>query len=75
MAAMAPSSSASLWLVPGRAAVLFLVQVEQGPLVCLSVRTARFLDGLNNAVALLGFSAPQRADWALDELLPWAGNV
>ncbi len=70
-----PSCSPSLWLIPGQALVLFLVRLEQGPLACLQVVPARFLEGLRAATALRSFTALQRVETPLEELLPWTGNV
>lgn len=69
------SPPAVLSLVPGKALVLFLVCLEQGPLACLPVAPQRFLEGLRAATALCGFSALQRVETPLEELLPWTGNV
>lgn len=69
------SQASTVWLVPGSDLVLFLVRLEQGPIVWLQTVPPRFLDGLRAATALLSFSTLQRADTPLDELLPWAGNV
>jgi hypothetical protein len=75
MRTMTAHPSTALQLVPGRLLVLFLVQLDRSAPACLAVQPAAFLDGLRAAVAMLGFQGLQRAEPALDELLPWAGNV
>jgi hypothetical protein len=73
MKAMKPPPSLSL--LPGQLLVLFLVQLDQAAPACVAVPPQAFLEGLRSAVALLGFAGLQRAEPALEELLPWAGNV
>jgi hypothetical protein len=75
MCTMPASPSVALRLVPGQLLVLFLVQLDHAAPACLTVSPSAFLEGLRAAVALLGFQGLQRAEPALDELLPWAGNV
>lgn len=75
MRPMPAPASTLLRLVPGQLLVMFLVQLDHAAPACLTVPPAAFLDGLRAAVALLGFQGLQRAEPALDELLPWAGNV
>lgn len=72
---MADMPSARLDVLPGQLLVLFLVQLDQARPAVLAVRPTAFLEGLRAAVAALGFAGLQRAEPALDELLPWAGNV
>ena len=63
-----------LVLLPGTRLVLFLVRVDQTPAV-VAVGAAAFLDGLRAANALLCFSAVDREELPLEDLLPWAGGV
>jgi hypothetical protein len=72
-----PSAPVSpcLHLLPGQLLVMFLVQLDHAAPACVAVPPVAFLEGLRAAVALFGFAGLQRAEPALDELLPWAGNV
>ena len=72
---MSRPAADALRLLPGRLLVLFFVQVDQGPRVCLSAAPGQLLQGLAAACALLSFSAPLRNEMPPEELLPWAGNV
>jgi len=62
-------------LLPGQLLVMFLVQLDQAAPAVLAVPPQAFLEGLRAAAAMLGFAGLQRAEPALEELLPWAGNV
>jgi hypothetical protein len=75
MGTLPASPTTALRLVPGRLLVLFFVQLDHAAPACLAVPPAGFFDGLRAAAAMLGFHGLQRAEPALDELLPWAGNV
>ena len=61
-------------LVPSRWLVLFLV-VRPDLATTLAVRPADFMDGVRAVRSLCGFGGLVRCEDALDELLPWAGNV
>lgn len=74
MCPSATPSTAALWIVPGARLVLLLVQLDKAGAV-LAVRPGRFLDGLRAARDLMSFSALQREEAPLEELLPWSGNV
>jgi hypothetical protein len=63
-----------LLVVPGERMVLFVVCLE-GEATTLAVPSARFLEGLKAGCDVLSFGPVHRADDALEELLPWAGNV
>lgn len=65
----------SLRLLPGQLLVLFFVHLDHACPACVAVPPSAFLEGLRTAAALFGFAGLQRAEPALDELLPWAGNV
>lgn len=71
---MASPVQPPLRIVPGTLLVLFIVRLD-GAGTTLAVQAARFLDGLKASCDLLSFGKLQRADDALDELLPWTGNV
>jgi hypothetical protein len=68
------STAPRLHILPGEAAVLFLVAMQHAASV-LAMPAARFLEGLKAACALLSFGELLREEDRLDELLPWAGNV
>lgn len=63
-----------LWFLPGLCWVVFFVQTESGS-ASFSVRPGELLGGLRAARHLAGFSELIRSEEALDELLPWSGNV
>lgn len=65
----------SVRLLPGQLLVLIFVHLDHACPACVAVPPADFLEGLRTAAALFGFAGLQRAEPALDELLPWAGNV
>ncbi len=74
MAGMHHPTSPQLLIVPGPRHVLFVLR-PCGALQLLSMRASRFLVGLRAACAALSFDEPVCHEHALEELLPWAGNV
>jgi len=66
--------NAPLVILPGSLIVTFLVRLA-GAGSAFALPPGRFLEGLKLACDLLGFHELHREDEALEDLLPWAGNV
>lgn len=64
----------ALWFLPSRCWVVFFVQTDHGS-ASFSVRPADLMHGLRAARQLIGFGELLRDEEALEELLPWSGNV
>lgn len=71
---MQPLPTPPLCILPGRLIVTFLVNLGCVG-AALVMAPSQFLEGLRAARDLLGFAELWRDDEALEELLPWAGNV
>jgi hypothetical protein len=71
---MPKTSHTYLAILPGRLLVTFLIRLGCVA-TALVVAPTGFLDGLRAARDVLSFAEIVRDDDAVDELLPWAGNV
>lgn len=72
--AMPHPPKTSLVILPGRLLVTFLVRLGCAA-SALVVAPGSFLEGLKAARDALSFAEIVREEEAVDDLLPWAGNV
>lgn len=71
---MSPAPASRLEILPGTTLVVILVHLGRA-VTTLLAPPGRFLELLKAATAATTFDELQREEPALDELLPWTGNV